>query len=225
MSEETKQLIEKCKKAAHRKLKHIKIDHDNIEQLIEFDKELSKISGNYVPVFIIDHDRRKIYTDNAGFCNASVYTYEQYVNKIWMLLTHAGCTVYKENGEMMKDEEWSDMAIKKLNKLPLTYNPTNEEIINKIIELCEKDTDRKEYAAEWIISKSKYINKWLYVSDIQKECTDSISINDILLYAQTDGGDDLLTFKAWGDYESIGQGDDFSKEELTKLLNELKKIY
>jgi hypothetical protein len=399
MSEETRQLIDKCKKAANDKLKHIEMNYDNMLYLTEFDKELCKVAGNYIPVFIVDNPRKKIYTDNAGWTDPSVYTYEEYVSEIWMLLTQPGCTVYKDNGEMMEEEEWNNMAIKKLNELPLTYNynseyvkdminektknmemtkeniqkivdfehemfkithnrnaagdytihdenktinimddeppvpyegyintlwmtvawemddeeeakkivdafnkieltykeennttehiinkilndkvipiweergiignhktfeenkehlndilldysndwwedtlkeittrymatlpknMTQKEIINKIVELCETDTDKKECASEWIISKSKYINKYLYVNTVEKEYADIMTVNDILLYAQTDGDDSLLSFKMWGYYESIGQGDNFSKEELTELLNKIEKIY
>lgn len=104
---------------------------------------------------------------------------------------------------------------------------TREEIIDKIIESCEEDTDynRVETVCEWLVDNSKYIRQhFLLVGDIQQFVDEKIKrtyLGGAFLYSETEAEDTIIDLKTWAYYEKIGQGDGFSKEELEELYEKL----
>lgn len=129
------------------------------------------------------------------------------------------------------DDIWDkvlDEATKRYMKsLPAKEEETREEIINGIVKLCEEDSDYNttEKVCEWLVNKSKTISQYfLCVGDIQQFVDEKLKrtkLGGVFLYAETDGDNSIMDLKAWAFYEKIGQGDNFSKEELKELYEKL----
>lgn len=142
---------------------------------------------------------------------------------------------FEENEDQLNDllldtihGSWWDKTLKELTteytKTLEKRELTREQMINKIIELCEKDLDIKERVAEWIIYEThpKYTDKYIYVDRIQNNDSD-IKIKDILLYVITDGGNDLITMKKWWSYQiPEGENEEYTTEQIKSLYNKIK---
>ena len=142
---------------------------------------------------------------------------------------------FEENEDQLNDllldtihGSWWDKTLKELTteytKTLEKRELTREQMINKIIELCEKDLDIKEKVAEWIIYEThpKYTDKYIYVDRIQNNDSD-IKIKDILLYVITDGGRDLITMKKWWSYQiPEGENEEYTTEQIKSLYNKIK---
>lgn len=141
---------------------------------------------------------------------------------------------FDENADHLNDilldyvGDWWDETLKEITtkymEMAKQKEPTREQMINTIIELCEKDLDIKERVAEWIIYEThpKYTDKYIYVNRIQNNDSD-IKIEDILLYVITDGGNDLITMKKWWSYQiPEGENEEYTTEQIKSLYNKIK---
>lgn len=119
------------------------------------------------------------------------------------------------------DEVLDEATKRYMESLPV--EKTREDIIDEIVELCEEDTeyDMVEEVCEWLVDKSKYILQYfLYVGDIQQFVDEKIKrtrLGNVFLYCATEAEDTIIDLRTWAYYEKIGQGDNFSKEELEEL--------
>lgn len=142
---------------------------------------------------------------------------------------------FEENADHLNDilldyvGDWWDETLKKITKqymeMAKQKEQTREQMINTIIELCEKDLDIKERVAEWIIYEThpKYTDKYIYVDRIQNNDSD-IKIEDILLYVITDGGNDLITMKKWWLYQiPENENEEYTTEQIKSLYNKIKQ--
>lgn len=127
------------------------------------------------------------------------------------------------------DDIWDkvlDEATKKYME-SLAKKETREEIIDKIMESCEEDTDynKVETVCEWLVDNSKTIRQhFLLVGDIQRFVNGQLkrtNLGGTFLYCVTEDVDTIIDLKTWAYYEKIGQGDNFSKEELKELYEKL----
>lgn len=135
--------------------------------------------------------------------------WEDDIRPFWDAILNETAKKYMESLQAKKEEE------------------TREEIIDKIIESCEEDTDynKVETVCEWLVDNSKYIRQhFLLVGDIQQFVDEKIKrtyLGGAFLYSETEAEDTIIDLKTWAYYEKIGQGDGFSKEELEELYEKL----
>lgn len=133
-------------------------------------------------------------------------------------------TIWEDDIRPFWDAILNEAAKRYMESLP--KEKTREEIIDKIVELCEEDTtwDVVEKVCEWLVENSKHIRQhFLDVGDVQVCVNGQIKrTGGIFLYSETDADDTIIDLNTWAYYEKKGQGDNFSKEELKELYEKLQ---
>lgn len=128
-------LINKVQQAIKIKTHNMKMTKDNMQLLTELENKVTSIyhdgfMGNIPIVFIID-DKQKVIHQDPVFSDPYTQTYQEYIDTLYMNLSGPGGTVYKDNGEMMTDEEYVERSLKLLDEVELDYYP--ETLENTII--------------------------------------------------------------------------------------------
>ena len=151
----------------------------------------------------------KSFKENSGHFNdvflATIW--EDDIINFWNAIVDEATKRYLDSVSMKKEEE------------------TREEIIDKIMEVCEEDTTLSavKKLCEWLVNNSKHIRRHLLdVDAVQLYINEQIhTIGGIYLYSEKDADGTIIDLQTWAYYEKKGQGDNFSKEELKELYEKL----
>lgn len=135
-------LADKVKNAIERKTQNMKMTKGNMQLLTELENKVISIYrdpffGTACIVFIIDDNQKVIHQDD-GDSDPYTQTYQEYIDTLYMNLAAPGGTVYKDNHEMMTEEEYVERSLRLLDEVKLEYYPEtleNTTILDRMEEM------------------------------------------------------------------------------------------
>ena len=141
--------------------------------------------------------------------------------------------IIKKGQKQAKENNYDEEDIHDflLGEFGSMFDTIKEEIVtasyhDRIIKLCEEDSEREEYVAKWLVKNVDCVIKCQYIGSIQCKNKNTV-IDKTLLFIDLKSYDfdaQIMDIETFFNYEKRGEGVNIPKAQIKQLLEDIRNI-